>query len=157
MLDKLIELQAKKGQFTNGGELFKACQSDKIFRQEIDSLSKYYLHRSPAGCSNCYMDAYIELINLNIDKVMAQEKSKYVLSHGVLLRDVVNGDIDKNMTVHNTTDELALYHLKTNPDSAKMFASLPEDWEKQVEEYEPKAPKQPRKPKAPKQPAVEQE
>jgi hypothetical protein len=165
MLDRLIKLQQDKKRFANGGELFQACRFDIELRKEIDSLSKQFLHRSPNGCSNCYMDAYLELINLDISKIKVMAESKFKLSHGVLLADVVNHDISKYMTVHNTTDELALYHLKTNPDSAKYFAELPEGWEKMVEEFKleevkkpttilPKIPKKPAKPKASKTPQV---
>ena len=135
MIERLKDLQAKKGQFVNGSDLSEACKSNQSFRSEIAILSKHYLHRSPNGCSNCYMDAYIELLNIDIEKAMSKEELKFKLRAGALLRDVVKGDISLNATNHNLTNELALYHLKTNPRYAELFEVLPDGWEKEAEEF----------------------
>lgn len=136
MIGRLKHLQANKAKFGTGADLSLACKKDNDFRREIEELTEHFLHRNVSGCSNCYMDAYLELINLKIDLIMEVVTTDFKLSHGVLLRDVVNSDISKNMTVHNTTDELALYHLKTNPDCAELFAELPEDWQERVEAFD---------------------
>lgn len=136
MIERLKHLQKSKDKFGNGADLSLACKQNSDFRREIEELTEYFLHRNVSGCSNCYMDAYLELINLKIDLIMGVVTTDFRLSHGVLLRDVLNNDISKNMTVHNTTDELALYHLKTNPDCAELFAELPEDWEERVDAFD---------------------
>ena len=143
MLERLQILQANKKQFANGSELLVACTSNEDFKREIEYLSKKFLHRNPSGCSNCYMDAYLELINTDIKKLIIMSESKFKLKHGYLLKDVVNFDVSKNMTVHNTTDELAMYHLRTNPSCASKFEKLPENWEELVKqaEKEPKTTK----------------
>lgn len=111
-------------------ELSLALKTDEALRSNIEALSRVYLHRTVSGCNSCYADAYMELIHLNIDKVMAQENSKFKLKAGALLRDVVNHDISLTTTQHNLTDKLALYHLKTNPEYAPLFEKLPRNWQK---------------------------
>ena len=63
--------------------------------------------------------------------------SKYKLKSGaIVLRDVRNLNSNENMaTRHNLTDELAKYHLYTNPSCVSKFATLPENWEEEVAEY----------------------
>lgn len=135
MIQRLIKFQANKGQFANGSELFNACKSDKNLRSEIETLSKYFLNRSVSGCQNCYMDAYIELSNLNIQKVMEKQKCDFKLRAGALLRDVAGRDPKKNCTNANITNELALHHLKTNPGCRKYFEKVPEDLSERLKSY----------------------
>ena len=56
------------------------------------------------------------------------EKPLFELREGVILYDVVNHDTSKNVTRQNLTDELALYHLRTNPDYIKHFTKYPDNW-----------------------------
>lgn len=135
MLDRLEILQANKGQFADGGKLFEACKSNKELRCEITILSNIFLKRSVQGCQNCYMDAYIELININLKKAMEILKCQFQLLAGALLFDVVNYDNDLLCSNANITNELALYHLKTNPACEKYFQGLPDDWKEQVEAF----------------------
>jgi hypothetical protein len=135
MIERLKALKNTREQFAKGSELFSACKSNESLKQEISALSKRYLNRSVAGCQNCYMDAYLELINLSIDKVMSKDKIEFRLRNGALLRDVVNQSIDLNCTNLNITEELALYHLKTNPGCRKMFDKLPDNIEQLLEDF----------------------
>ena len=135
MIERLIKLQENRKQFANDSELFSYLETDYDFRSTIESLGIAFLHRTVSGCINCHCDAYHELMNLNIEKVMAQENSKFKLKAGALLRDVVNFDISKNATQHNLTDELALYHLKTHPEYAPLFEKLPKNWQQLVEKF----------------------
>lgn len=135
MIERLKALHNTRGQFANGSELFSACKSNEILKQEISALSRFYLNRTVAGCQNCYMDAYLELINLQIEKVMNKEKTEFRLRNGALLRDVVNQEIDLNCSNLNITNELALYHLKTNPGCQKLFEKLPDDVDEQLKNF----------------------
>ena len=135
MIERLKQLQANKVQFTAGGKLYDACKSDDNLRRDIEVLAKHYLHRSVSGCQNCYMDAYIQLATLNLEKVMNTENCDYKLRNGALLRDRINQDVSLNCTNNNISNELALYHLKTNPGCVKYFEKFPKDFEKQVEAY----------------------
>ena len=56
------------------------------------------------------------------------KNSLFELKEGVILYDVVNHDTSKNAVRQNLTDELALYHLRTNPDYIKHFTKYPENW-----------------------------
>lgn len=154
MIQRLKNLQATKSNYRNGRELQREISSNYSFRKEIEYLSKTYLHKTVSGCSNCYLDAYIQLVNLSTKQVMEQQKCQFRICRGVLMRDVVNLDASLNMTILNTTNDLALYHLKTNPSSVKYFTQLPDDWEKQVEAFDieaflhpEKKAKKPRKPR----------
>lgn len=60
---------------------------------------------------------------------------EYLLPAGALLYDVVNMDSARAMSNANIREELALYHLATNPGCEKQFSRLPEDWKERVEVY----------------------
>lgn len=136
MIERLKRLQLSKGNYRNGSELAKAIEKDKSLKNEIQALSKAFLNRSVSGCGNCYMDAYIQLINYSMEKAINKENSQFSLPHGRLIHDVVNRDVSLNMTQHNISDDLALYHLKTNPNAIAYFDKKPKDWEKQAEEFD---------------------
>lgn len=135
MIERLKILQANKKQFANGSELFNACKTDSTLRNEIEVLAKHYLSKSVSGCSNCYSDAYFELINLKIEKAMAKDTCNFKLRTGALLHDAVNFDNDLLCSNANISDELALYHLKTNPNCRKFFEKVPENVDELIEAY----------------------
>ena len=132
MIDRLIILKSK--QFGNAKELQSALKNDYSLRHEVDVLAKHFLGRSASGCSNCYFDAYMELINIK----KMETKSKFQLMRGALLYDPVNKDVSRILTFHSCTDELALYHLKHNPNCRKYFSVLPDDVDDLIEDYEEK-------------------
>ena len=68
-------------------------------------------------------------------------KLGFWLLAGALLQDVVNWDNDLLCSNANITDDLALYHLKTNPNCREMFQELPENVDELVEAYQFKKPK----------------
>ena len=124
MIERLEKLQAEKKRFSNGSDLDNQLKTNKALQREIEVLSKAFLNKSVSGCSNCYMDAYIELVNLNIKKAMAKVNSKFKLRAGALLRSS-DGDISKNVSQANLDDDKAIYHLKANPKAIKYFEKLP--------------------------------
>ena len=67
---------------------------------------------------------------------MQKEECKFKLRGGKLLLDAVNGDVSKAMTQANISDELALYHLKTNPYCEEYFEELPANWKEMVENFD---------------------
>ena len=68
-------------------------------------------------------------------------KLGFWLLAGALLQDVVNWDNDLLCSNANISDDLALYHLKTNPNCREMFQELPENVDELVEAYQLKVPK----------------
>ena len=58
----------------------------------------------------------------------------FELKAGALLIDVERGDNSKMATQHNLTDELALYHLRTNPKCIRLFTKYPDNWQEMVKE-----------------------
>lgn len=114
--------------------------NDAGFRQQLESLYRAtFKKRLNKGCSNCWLDAYILLLRTEKNRLKAMKDCKFELKAGALLVDVVNGDNAKMATRHNLTDELALYHLRTNPKCIRLFSKYPDDWQAQAEESAPKA------------------
>ena len=72
------------------------------------------------SCGSCYIAALLVIIKLN-KKKMAH--SDYVLKPGAILQAF--GDASKIATNKNLTNELAEWHLKNVPGSAKKFAKMP--------------------------------
>lgn len=136
MIERLRAIQALRPLFNDGRSLHQRVQQDGELQREISELARHYLGREVRGCSNCYSDALFELLTLNIEKAMQKEECKFKLRGGKLLLDAV-GDVSKAMTQANISDELALYHLKTNPYCEEYFEELPTDWKEQVEAFNP--------------------
>ena len=61
---------------------------------------------------------------------MAIKQRQFELRYGALLIDVVDHDNSKMASAHNLTDELALYHLRTNPQCIYKFSRYPANWKK---------------------------
>lgn len=131
-----MAIQALRPLFNDGRSLHERLQQDGELQREISELARHYLGREVRGCSNCYSDALFELLTLNIEKAMQKEECKFKLRGGKLLLDAVNGDVSKAMTQANISDELALYHLKTNPYCEEYFEELPADWKEMVEAFD---------------------
>lgn len=128
MVNRLLKLQSSE-RFADSSELFKALREKDALREEIRVLTKTFLKRDVAGCTNCYADAFFELLTIKKEKAMGQLNVKFELRAGALLQDVANNDIAKNMSNANITDELSIYHLRTNPDCRRFFTRLPENIE----------------------------
>ena len=131
-----MAIQALRPLFNDGRSLHERVQQDGELQREISELARHYLGREVRGCSNCYSDALFELLTLNIERAMQKEECRFKLRGGKLLLDAVNGDVSKAMTQANISDELALYHLKTNPYCEEYFEELPTDWKEQVEAFD---------------------
>jgi hypothetical protein len=129
MIERLKALQSKR--YSGTADLNEALKSDSGLRNEISALSRHFLGRSVSGCSNCFFDAYMELFYL---KGM-EEKTKFKIKRGVVLYDPINQDAGKLLTAANCTDELALYHLKFNPNCRRFFYELPDNVDALIEGY----------------------
>lgn len=75
---------------------------------------------------------------------MEKQKTEFHLLAGALLQDVENGNPKYICSNANLTDELALYHLKTNPDCRRLFQGLPENVDALIEGFVIKGRKQPK-------------
>jgi len=117
-------LLQSKGQFKNSTELSFRLENDFEFRKIIERLSKLYLGRIVSGCSNCYFDAYMELIHFSKTKAMEKDKCLFSLRAGAVLEDI---DGNKTTTNVNLTNKLAIYHLKRTPSYIKYFTKIPEN------------------------------
>lgn len=107
------------------------------FKYATEELyEKAYKQKLNKSCSECWVDAYVLLIRLDAKKYESMESRQFDLKAGALLLDVVNGDNEKMVTRINLTDDLALYHLKTNPKCEDQFSVMPDNWNELVEAYE---------------------
>lgn len=81
------------------------------------------------GCSDCYRDAYMEiLIYLKRTNTMPK-KSDFVLKPGAIITFFGEPKCYSNA---NITDEAALRFLALNPSNEKLFESLPADWKSRL-------------------------
>lgn len=137
MLERLRILQECRVQFADGGKLYSELQTNAVLRNEIDYLSTQILKRNVSGCINCYFDAYMELVSIKITKEFMEKIKKclFWLLAGALLQDTVNWDNDLLCSNANITDDLALYHLKTNPNCRELFQELPENVDELIENF----------------------
>ena len=135
MINRLNILKESRGRFANNSELAAAFISDVNFKQEVETLYKYYFSKTLKGCQNCFCDGYHELINLKQERIMEKSKCEFKLRAGALLQDRRTNQDKYRCTNVNLTNDLALYHLKTNPTCEKYFTQLPADWKEQVKAY----------------------
>lgn len=136
MVERLKAIWKLRELYGNGRELSDRVTTDTDLQVEIKVLTRYFLGRElVGGCGNCYFDALLQLLILTEEQVMDKMSCDFKLIGGKLLLDVVNQDISKAVTQANLTEDLALYHLKTNPNCKEYFEELPADWEERVENY----------------------
>lgn len=108
-------------------------REDAEFRKLLESLYERYFHRKlNKGCTSCWLDAFVLLMRFDTMKLKIMAERKFELKAGALLIDVKAGRNDLMATHHNLTDELALYHLRTNPKCIKRFSKYPANWEELV-------------------------
>ncbi|MDR3706625.1 MAG: hypothetical protein P4L28_12060 [Paludibacteraceae bacterium] len=136
MIQQLKQFQSKRKQYANLAELSVDLRTNQALKQEIEHLYKAFYHQTVHGCNNCYMDAYVQLMNLNIDDAMKKLDCQFRLRAGALLQDF--DDSSKLCSQANITRELALHHLAKNPGCNHLFAILPDNWEQQVADYQEK-------------------
>lgn len=106
------------------------------FRKQTETLYTAIFHEQlNKSCSNCWFDAFILLMRTDLNKLNAMKEKSFDLFAGVVLYDVVNHDNAKTVTHHNITDELALYHLSTNPACVDKFSRKPDNWAQLVADY----------------------
>lgn len=85
------------------------------------------IHRS--GCSDCYRDAYIEIVT-TLKKIGKMPTiPNYVLKAGALLHEFGSSDF---YTLNNCPDEFAEKWLATHPADIVLFERTPSDWEEKV-------------------------
>lgn len=113
----------------SAAEVRSLISSSKEFRNETERLyTSIYHQKLNKSCGDCWLDAYVLIMKGNPEKIRAMADKKFDLRAGAVLIDPY-GDPEKTITHHNVTDELALYHLRTHPDCAKYFSTLPDNWE----------------------------
>ncbi|MCL2596268.1 MAG: hypothetical protein FWD66_01110 [Paludibacter sp.] len=119
MIDRLLDLQKGKGQFSPTMKL------PEYLKKEISILYKHFFGKIvTGGCNNCYHDAYLQLLLLNSLNIIKMT-TNFKLKAGAILE--AHGDPTKTCANSNLTDELAIFHLKNNPSCRRKFEKVPEN------------------------------
>lgn len=127
MIERLLALQEAVRPLINRGRASASeIVRDVALAGEIRALYLHYFGRTITGCKNCMMDALIELCTIS-KKIAMERTEKFSVKRGKVLKDVVSHDVRKNLVAGNETEELALYHIYTNPASKAFFDRLPDD------------------------------
>lgn len=137
MLERLLKLQKWGRPLINSGRTAASeVVQNETYRIEVEALYKHYFGRAVMGCKNCYADALIELCKITKTKAMSKTE-KFVMQRGRVLKDTRRNDARLNLVRGNETDELALYHLYTNPNASEYFEKLPDrdELEDMIAEY----------------------
>ena len=83
-----------------------------------------------SGCSDCYRDAYIEVVTTLKRLGTMPTTSNYVLKAGAVLHEFGSSDF---YTLGNCPDEFAEKWLARFPKDEVLFEKMPSDWKEKVE------------------------
>lgn len=131
--ERIEQLREQVERLGNARLLTSELSKNSELKREVQSLYSLIFGRQLTGCLNCISDAVFEILNKK--NITEMKPIEYLLPAGALLHDVVNMDGSKAMSNANISEELALYHLATNPGCEERFIRLPEDWKERVESY----------------------
>lgn len=119
-------LQEMESRFADGFSNLDRAFLDKMY---YELFGKEITNR---GCSDCYRDAYLEImVKLRKEKAMPK-KSDYKLKAGAVIQFFGES---RAYTSANLTNEVAERYLSLNPGNANMFAELPDDWKSRVANF----------------------
>ena len=82
-----------------------------------------------SGCSDCYRDAYIELVTTLKRLGNMPTTPNYVLKAGAVLHEFGSAEF---YTLNNIPDDFAERWLASHPSDACLFEKMPSDWEERV-------------------------
>lgn len=82
-----------------------------------------------SGCSDCYRDAYIEVVTTLKRLGTMPTTPNYVLKAGAVLHEFGCSNF---YTLNNCPDEFAEKWLAKNPNDKILFERMPSDWEERV-------------------------
>lgn len=140
MIERLRTLQGRYRSLDKReqSQLLASLDTDTDLQEEVRDLAAHFLGRKVSGCSFCALSALWELLALNLEKMEKKEQNNtlgFALRAGTFLIDPVNHEVDKILTPHTLTDDLALYHLSFNPASRDYFTHLPQDVDARIDAY----------------------
>jgi hypothetical protein len=115
--------------------LYRRLLSDSALRGKVRELSRVVLGQEVGSCTNCFVDAIIQLKLKGKHVMETKQQLPYKMRAGAVINDIVNFDASKVLTAASCTEELALYHLSTNPSCRKFFSELPDDVDERIAQY----------------------
>lgn len=117
-LEQLKELQGMT--FKTGSEVYYYQQKHQEFHNMIYELARFFLDKRLGGCPSCYVDAYVQLARLDLEKAKERCNRVFRLADGQLI--YLNGNPISNV---NLTNENAIEYLKAHPNETNRFDMLP--------------------------------
>lgn len=116
-------------------EEMKPHYDDGFTSSERSTIESLYnsICRKPirrGGCSDCYRDAYIEIVTTLKRLGKMPKTPNYMLKAGAVLHEFGSADF---YTLDNIPDEFAETWLATHPSDKILFERMPSDWEERVE------------------------
>ena len=130
-------LRKRIEEFKTPRQRSKILASDAKLKAEVKSVYKGLFNKELTGCVDCLADGLFEILNLNGKRMTQLIERRFWLKAGAVIHDK-NFNAEKMMSNVNITDELALYHLSRNPDCAKHFRIIPDNWRELISESENK-------------------
>lgn len=124
---------SRDGQREYVKDIKNGTSKGRTAKAEIKTLAKVWLDHPVRSCVNSILSAHYELINLDMNTVKTTKE--YQVRAGVVLHDIINKDFKKILTAANVNEELALYHLSTNPSAIEYFVRVPADIEDRIAKY----------------------
>lgn len=118
-MQRLSEMRSRfQSGFSSSDRLLLDSLHRKLFGKDI----------TKTGCSDCYRDAYVIIVN-HLKKTKTMPKTpNYVLKAGALIHPAGTS----KFYVNPIPDEVAEEHLSKYPGEVNKFAHLPTDWEVRV-------------------------
>ena len=121
-----IEEYKNKYRGQTQAQVRKLASESSEFRVETEMLYRKVSGSSlNKNCSECWVDAYAVIIKADPAESEKRAKRKFDLKAGALLIDRVKGDNSKMCSMHNITDELALYSAGIRRTGRNLCRHLP--------------------------------
>ena len=126
----------KEKKFANAAATKTYFTKNADDKAELAFLYKHFFNKDFSNCSDCLLEAFIQLLKYNVSQ--EKEECKFLLFAGSLLEDNVTFNPAYAMSNFNITDEKCLFHLSQNPQLISRFQKKPDNWEELVEAYKAK-------------------
>lgn len=129
------EINGVRKDLKGDADLIKYLDKNPHLKGMAKNLMLFYFNEAIRGCNNCFIDATIRLLGINLDSELAnKEDCVFHLCNGALLRDTETHKQSLLVSQFNLTFENAIWHLKQNPSKIKYFDKFPENWKELIQE-----------------------
>lgn len=121
--ETMVLLEGMKAHYDNG---FTSSERNTI-ESLYNSVCRKPIRRT--GCSDCYRDAYIELVTTLKRLGKMPTRPTYVLKAGTLIHEFGSSNF---YTLDNIPENVADKWLAKNPEDICLFETYPSDWQERA-------------------------